>query len=208
MSDFSSSNDAVASVPHAPEAPLSNDAVLSMVQHGEEAELRAVLLALGNRYLSEDISKSPVNTIKDWVCSRFLCENECLRRININVEERFLMSLLSRTCVCLSLPTYLSTYLPISQAGDALLAIAAWHGRLDLIKLLLAFGAEVNARNGNGSTALHRASHKNNVPAVQLLLAHGADYTIRDRVSICHLKAILRKPLSAYRCGIHPFFCI
>jgi hypothetical protein len=41
-----------------------------MVQHGEEAELRAVLLALGNRYLSEDISKSPVNTIKDWVCGR------------------------------------------------------------------------------------------------------------------------------------------
>jgi ankyrin repeat protein len=51
------------------------------------------------------------------------------------------------------------------------------------MKLLLAFGAEVNARNGNGSTALHRACHKNNVAAVQLLLAHGADYTIRDRVS-------------------------
>ncbi len=49
-----------------------------------------------------------------------------------------------------------------------------------IISLLLAHGAEPNATNVFGSTALHKACSLAHVSIVRLLLAHGADPNLRD----------------------------
>ena len=50
---------------------------------------------------------------------------------------------------------------------------------LDLVKLLISSGAEVNARRRDGLTALHSAAYRGHVRVIETLLAHGADATIR-----------------------------
>ena len=42
----------------------------------------------------------------------------------------------------------------MNQAGDGLLGVACWHGFVDLAKLLLGCGAEIDAVNNNNSTPL------------------------------------------------------
>ena len=48
-------------------------------------------------------------------------------------------------------------------------------GRTDQVKLELQKGADVNARDDFGYTALHAAAENNHVEIVKLLLTHGAD---------------------------------
>ncbi|MCA9918714.1 MAG: ankyrin repeat domain-containing protein, partial [Anaerolineales bacterium] len=52
---------------------------------------------------------------------------------------------------------------------------AATHGNLIILRALLENGAEVNAAQEGGYTAVHQAAHRNNVPLAQLLLEFGAD---------------------------------
>jgi ankyrin repeat protein len=70
----------------------------------------------------------------------------------------------------------------VNQAGDGLLGIACWHGKLDVVKILLGFGADVDAVNANGSSPLHRACYRNNVAIAGALLAFGANHNLRDKV--------------------------
>jgi ankyrin repeat protein len=51
----------------------------------------------------------------------------------------------------------------------------ATHGNLTILRALLEKGAEVNAEQEGGYTAVHQAAHRNNVPMAQLLLTFGAD---------------------------------
>ncbi len=51
----------------------------------------------------------------------------------------------------------------------------ATHGNLAILRALLEKGAEVNAQQEGGYTAVHQAAHRNNVPMAQLLLQFGAD---------------------------------
>lgn len=67
------------------------------------------------------------------------------------------------------------------QAGDGLLAISCWHGAVDISKMLLGCGANIDAPNSNGSTPLHRACYRNNYKMAQVLLAFGARYDIKDK---------------------------
>jgi ankyrin repeat protein len=53
-------------------------------------------------------------------------------------------------------------------------------GRPDIISLLLASGASIDARDHYGSTALHVACQFNKTAAVHILLEHGADDTVQD----------------------------
>lgn len=53
-------------------------------------------------------------------------------------------------------------------------------GNIKSIKELLVLGAEVNARNHRGETALHCASKAGFVSVVELLLANGANADLRD----------------------------
>ncbi|NP_001352186.1 KN motif and ankyrin repeat domain-containing protein 1a [Danio rerio] len=68
-----------------------------------------------------------------------------------------------------------------SQAGQTGLMLAVSHGRMDMVKALLACGADVNIQDDEGSTALMCASEHGHVEIVKLLLAQpGCDPTLSD----------------------------
>ncbi|KAF6727514.1 KN motif and ankyrin repeat domain-containing protein 1 [Oryzias melastigma] len=71
-----------------------------------------------------------------------------------------------------------------SQAGQTGLMLAVSHGRMDMVRALLAHGADVNVQDDEGSTALMCASEHGHVEIVKLLLAQpGCDATLSDGVS-------------------------
>lgn len=55
----------------------------------------------------------------------------------------------------------------------------------EIIKLLLSFGADPNQRGLNDYTPLHMAVGEENLPAVELLIAAGADPRLRTRIDDC-----------------------
>ena len=52
---------------------------------------------------------------------------------------------------------------------------AATHGNVTILRALLEKGADVNATQEGGYTAVHQAAHRNNVPMAKLLLEFGAN---------------------------------
>jgi ankyrin repeat protein len=69
--------------------------------------------------------------------------------------------------------------------GSTPLHCAAWKGHDAVVALLLAAGAEVNARNANehwGTTPLHAAAHANQATIASMLIQHGADVSATDLV--------------------------
>lgn len=54
--------------------------------------------------------------------------------------------------------------------------------RYEIVRLLLAFGADLQARGLNDWTPLHHAAATDDVEGLELLLAHGADPTARTRI--------------------------
>ncbi|XP_018524490.1 KN motif and ankyrin repeat domain-containing protein 1a isoform X2 [Lates calcarifer] len=68
-----------------------------------------------------------------------------------------------------------------SQAGQTGLMLAVSHGRMDMVRALLAHSADVNIQDDEGSTALMCASEHGHVEIVKLLLAQpGCDATLSD----------------------------
>ncbi|XP_052412817.1 KN motif and ankyrin repeat domain-containing protein 1b [Carassius gibelio] len=68
-----------------------------------------------------------------------------------------------------------------SQAGQTALMLAVSHGRIDMLRALLAAGAEVNIQDDEGSTALMCAGEHGHADIVKLLLAQpGCDATLTD----------------------------
>lgn len=62
--------------------------------------------------------------------------------------------------------------------------LAVSHGRMDMVKVLLATGSKVNIQDDEGSTALMCASEHGHVDIVRFLLAQpGCDATLSDNVS-------------------------
>lgn len=61
-----------------------------------------------------------------------------------------------------------------SQAGQTALMLAVSHGRIDMVRVLLACGADVNIQDDEGSTALMCASEHGHVEIVKLLLGQPA----------------------------------
>lgn len=62
-----------------------------------------------------------------------------------------------------------------NQMKIAPIHAAATHGNLIILRALLENGADVNAAQDGGFTAVHQAGHRNNVPMALLLLEFGAD---------------------------------
>jgi ankyrin repeat protein len=63
---------------------------------------------------------------------------------------------------------------------DIVLCNAVETGKVEIVRLLLDRGAEVNARGGMGVTPLMMASQYNHPKVVRLLLERGADATVKD----------------------------
>ncbi|WP_231575100.1 ankyrin repeat domain-containing protein [Bacillus sp. B-jedd] len=59
---------------------------------------------------------------------------------------------------------------------------AAEHGDLDEIKRLISDGADLNAQDSEGRTAVMIATYNNDVEAAKLLIEAGADVNIRDNM--------------------------
>jgi len=60
------------------------------------------------------------------------------------------------------------------------LTTAAIHGRTEAVGLLLSEGANINARNADGGTALHATAFFGRPESMKKLLANGADLTARN----------------------------
>merc|ERR1712226_125880 len=68
-----------------------------------------------------------------------------------------------------------------SQHGQTALMLAVSHGRLDMVKLLVDAGADLNIRDEDGSTALMCAAEHGYMEMVKYLMAHpDADLTAKD----------------------------
>ena len=65
-------------------------------------------------------------------------------------------------------------------AGDMPLHYAAYWGRLDEVRALIAANAPVNAAGENGYTPLHYAIERDHADVVAQLIASGADSSICD----------------------------
>lgn len=91
----------------------------------------------------------------------------------------------------------------LRYGGDANMAVGTWHiadrnawlqepvlhsvldlEAMDKIRMLLAAGADLDARDSWGDTALHQAADANQFDVMYFLLEQGADYTIRDRTGV------------------------
>lgn len=68
--------------------------------------------------------------------------------------------------------------------GDTLLHTAVRCGSLNMIKSLVATGADINAKNSCGNTPLYIAASKGNLEIVKCLLESGADATIKNNEDI------------------------
>ena len=94
-------------------------------------------------------------------------------------------------CHCLC--SYLGFPLLSTQAGQTALMLAVSHGRIDMVKALLACGADVNIQDDEGSTALMCASEHGHVEIVKLLLAQpGCNGTLEDNVSCLSRQCFIR----------------
>ena len=73
------------------------------------------------------------------------------------------------------------------------LHLAVYWGRLDIVKFLLASGAEVNKTGVRGYTPLHIAFSHQIVEIVRVLLAHGADIYAYDPFDILQFAKVQAK---------------
>src|SRR5689334_23334963 len=67
--------------------------------------------------------------------------------------------------------------------ADTRLSIAAMNGDRATVEALLKQNVDVNAPQGDGSTALHWASDKEDLELVQLLIKAGADVNAKTRLA-------------------------
>ncbi len=81
--------------------------------------------------------------------------------------------------------------------GGTPLHYAARDSHKEIIELLIAKGADLNARMGEGLTPLHQAAYGGQKEAVELLIAAGADVNAKDRggVTPLHQVAFFASPL-------------
>ncbi|MBS0240626.1 MAG: ankyrin repeat domain-containing protein [Proteobacteria bacterium] len=72
-----------------------------------------------------------------------------------------------------------------TDGGFTVLHAAIEHGhrnRIDILRSLIAAGADINVRGVNDWTPLHMAAYRNDIEAVRVLLEAGADRSIPTRI--------------------------
>jgi ankyrin repeat protein len=68
------------------------------------------------------------------------------------------------------------------EAADARISVAAMNGDIASVQTLLKQGADVNAPQGDGTTALHWAALRNDLTLTELLLGASADVNAKTRL--------------------------
>ena len=76
---------------------------------------------------------------------------------------------------------------PTTKAPDISIHDAAGDENIESVKNLLVAGADVNAKNEDGDTPLHRASVKGRKKIIELLLAKGADVNTQCTIGLTAL---------------------
>lgn len=66
------------------------------------------------------------------------------------------------------------------EAGWTALHSAAGHANMDMVSLLVAHGANVNAQNAIGETPLHAAAYAKDKKVFEFLVKHGARVDTKD----------------------------
>ena len=89
-------------------------------------------------------------------------------------------------------------------AGDGLLAIAAWHGKVETCAMLMGepFKMDVNGRNRNDATPLHRASACGDLDCAHLLLEKGAEPGARDKGGKTPIDVAASSEMKELICGL------
>lgn len=72
-------------------------------------------------------------------------------------------------------------YVLCGKEGATLLHLACESGKMDIIEVLVASGADVNAANAHSMTPLHIACNKHDEELIRYLLENGADPMARDK---------------------------
>ena len=93
--------------------------------------------------------------------------------------------------VCLSglLLVLAGVHAAVAAPPEAVVADAARHGDWAAVRTLLEEGADVDARQGDGSTALHWASYRDDREAAALLIRAGADVDAANDLGVTPLWA-------------------
>ena len=58
---------------------------------------------------------------------------------------------------------------------------AAWNGRVEVVRMLIGAGADVNLKDNDGWAPLHRAARLGNVEIAQMLIDAKADLNVQDK---------------------------
>ena len=87
--------------------------------------------------------------------------------------------MLRKFAAALTLVAVLTLLAPAADLGEDLLA-AAKKGDVVAVEALLARGADVNAKNAYGATALSYAADKGHLEVVRVLLKHKAEVNVKD----------------------------
>lgn len=94
------------------------------------------------------------------------------------VERKGAVFDMARTGDTARLAAYVDAGVPVDIAndkGDSLLMLAAYHGHVSAVRMLLEHGADPNVLNGRGQSPLAGAVFKAETEVVRTLLDGGAD---------------------------------
>lgn len=98
-------------------------------------------------------------------------QNKLSKKISRNLDIVFINRVIK---------IYLKNIKKTDSNGNTLLILASGNGYLEMVKLLIEMGININAVNNDGTTALQIAEENGYNKIVEYLIKQGADITINN----------------------------